>query len=87
MSRFGSIARTVSTHCSMPKLGRKRTPSDVVNHEIVQGFEKSPIFLSLVALRERDAWNTCNTIFQSCSVIVVRWSVLQKPTCHESLKC
>jgi len=33
----------------MPKLGQKRTPSDVVNHEIVQGFEKSPIILSLVA--------------------------------------
>src|SRR5450755_1974550 len=33
----------------MPKLGRKRTPSDVVNQEIMQGFEKSPIILSVVA--------------------------------------
>src|SRR5450631_755963 len=32
----------------MPKLGRKRTPSDVVNQEIMQGFEKSPIILSVV---------------------------------------
>ena len=39
-ARPGSIARTVSTHCSNAKLGRKLTPSDVVNHEIVQGFEK-----------------------------------------------
>ena len=33
----------------MPELGRKRTPSDVVNHEIVQGFEKLSVVPPLVA--------------------------------------
>jgi hypothetical protein len=33
----------------MPELGRKRTPSDVVNHEIVQGFEKRSVVPPLVA--------------------------------------
>src|SRR3954464_5426619 len=33
----------------MPELGRKRTPGDVVNREIVKGFEKSPVVTPLVA--------------------------------------
>ena len=33
----------------MPKLFRERPPSDVVNHEILQGFEKLPVIPSLVA--------------------------------------
>jgi hypothetical protein len=32
-----------------PESGRKRTPSDVVNHEIVQGFEKHSVVPPLVA--------------------------------------
>jgi hypothetical protein len=33
----------------MPKLFRQSSPSDVVNHEILQGFEKLPVVPSVVA--------------------------------------
>ena len=55
----------------LPKLFRESPPSDVVNHEILQGFEKPPIVPPLSPRRERDASNTLKTIVQSSSVIVV----------------
>jgi hypothetical protein len=33
----------------MPKFFRQSSPSDVVNHEILQGFEKLPVVPSVVA--------------------------------------
>jgi hypothetical protein len=54
-----------------PESGRKRTPSDVVNHEIVQGFEKHSVVPPLSPRREREAPNICKTIVQSASVMLM----------------
>jgi hypothetical protein len=55
----------------VPEFLRKSPPSDIMNHKIVQGFEKLSVVPALVARRARDAANTRNTIVQSSSVMAV----------------
>jgi hypothetical protein len=46
---LGWLDLTASTHCSNARIGPEAHASDVVNHEIVQGFEKLPVVPPLVA--------------------------------------
>jgi hypothetical protein len=61
----------------MPECLRKRPPGDVVNHKIVQGFEKFSVIVALVAGRDRDASNSRT----SASVMVVSMVGSPKTDC------
>jgi len=70
----------------LPKLFRESPPSDVVNHEILQGFEKPPIVPPLVAT----ARARCFEYPQNNRPVLFRHrgqhGRSSKPTTHESQK-
>jgi hypothetical protein len=71
----------------VPEFLRKSPPSDIMNHKIVQGFEKLSVVPALVAApRPRCREHTRNTIVQSSSVMAVSMVGPPKTAAHESEK-